>query len=204
MSKPGFVWNDVTPNCGLQHKGVFQGLEGVCVRKRERNRRSLRSAALRSRRQLCCESWGRFSMESESSHSHNFVISTGGVMGLRPTQGDEKTPSVRGRSPMGAPPSPLSSRPKRTRISCHAALDRARCAPFFEERRMMFANATHSYRKSGGAQWRDLCVDAPSWKYLSTKRGGAERSAVCFCVSHTPLKPSGSAGLFTAQPCPSW
>jgi len=41
------------------------------VRKRERNRRSLRSAALRSRRQLCCESWGRFSMENESSHSHN-------------------------------------------------------------------------------------------------------------------------------------
>jgi len=41
MSKLGFVCNDVTPNCGLQHKGVSHGLEGVCVRKRERNRRSL-------------------------------------------------------------------------------------------------------------------------------------------------------------------
>src|SRR5882757_1751469 len=77
-------------------------------------------------------------------------------MGLRPTQADEKTPFVRGRSPMEAPPSPLSSRPKRTQISCHAALDKARCAPFFEERRTMFANATYFDRKSGVAQWRDL------------------------------------------------
>ena len=45
----------------------------------------------------------------------------------------------------------LSSRPERTRISCHAALDRAACAPFFKERRMMFANATNFYRKSGVA-----------------------------------------------------
>jgi hypothetical protein len=45
----------------------------------------------------------------------------------------------------------LSSRPERTRISCHEALDRAACAPFFKERRMMFANATNFYRKSGGA-----------------------------------------------------
>jgi hypothetical protein len=64
---------------------------------------------------------------------------------------------------MEASPSPLSSRPKRTRISCHAAPDKAACAPFFKERRMMFANATKVYRKSGVAQWRDLCVDAPSW-----------------------------------------
>jgi hypothetical protein len=28
----------------------------------------------------------------------------------------------------------------------------------------MLANATNFYRKSGAAQWRDLCVDAPSWK----------------------------------------
>jgi hypothetical protein len=31
---------------------------------------------------------------------------------------------------MEAMPSPLSSRPERTRISCHAALDMAACAPF--------------------------------------------------------------------------
>jgi hypothetical protein len=45
----------------------------------------------------------------------------------------------------------LSSRPERTRISCHAALDTAACAPFFKERCRMFANATNFYRKSGVA-----------------------------------------------------
>jgi hypothetical protein len=45
----------------------------------------------------------------------------------------------------------LSSRPERTRISCHAALDKAACTPFFKERRMMFANATNINRKSGVA-----------------------------------------------------
>jgi hypothetical protein len=50
----------------------------------------------------------------------------------------------------------LSSRPERTRISCHAALDKTACAPFLRERRMMFANATNIHRKSGVAQWRDL------------------------------------------------
>jgi hypothetical protein len=50
------------------------------------------------------------------------------------------------------------------RISCHAAPDETAGAPFFKERRMMFANATNFYRKSGAAQWRDLCVDAPSWR----------------------------------------
>jgi hypothetical protein len=34
------------------------------------------------------------------------------------------------RGSMKAPPSPLSSRPERTRISCHAALDGSACAPF--------------------------------------------------------------------------
>jgi DNA-binding CsgD family transcriptional regulator len=37
----------------------------------------------------------------------------------------------------------------RDRISCHAALDRAACAPFREERRMKTANATNLDRKSG-------------------------------------------------------
>jgi hypothetical protein len=71
-------------------------------------------------------------------------------MGLRPTQGDEKR-LLSEAALHGSAPSPLSSRPKRTRISCHAALDKAECAPFFKERRMMSANATNFYRKSGGA-----------------------------------------------------
>jgi hypothetical protein len=73
------------------------------------------------------------------------------------------------------PATELSSRlprravgPERTRISCHAALDKTARAPFLKERRMMFANATNFHRKSGVAQWRDLCVDAPSWKCFST------------------------------------
>jgi hypothetical protein len=53
------------------------------------------------------------------------------------------------------PQAELSSRPERTRISCHAALDKTACAPFLKERRMMFANATNLNRKSGVAQWRD-------------------------------------------------
>jgi len=38
----------------------------------------------------------------------------------------------------------------RTRISCLAALDEAVSAPFREERRMKFTEATKSHRKSGG------------------------------------------------------
>ena len=49
------------------------------------------------------------------------------------------------------PQSKTSSRPERTRISCHAALDTAACAPFIKERRMMFAGANNFYRKSGVA-----------------------------------------------------
>jgi hypothetical protein len=35
-------------------------------------------------------------------------------------------------------------------------LDKAVRAPFFKERRMMFANATNFHRKSGAAERRDL------------------------------------------------
>jgi hypothetical protein len=38
----------------------------------------------------------------------------------------------------------------RTRISCHAALERSACAPFGKERRMKFTEATKFHRKSGG------------------------------------------------------
>jgi hypothetical protein len=42
--------------------------------------------------------------------------------------------------------------PERTRISCHAAQDKATCAPFSKERSMKFANATKFNRKSGVAE----------------------------------------------------
>ena len=101
-------------------------------------------------------------------------------MGLGPTQGDEKTPSV--RQPLSMEPSPfplssraqprdlqffppatmlqlsneLSSRPKRTQISYRTALATTTYAAFRRERRMKFPSATKFHRKSGGAEWRDL------------------------------------------------
>ena len=41
--------------------------------------------------------------------------------------------------------------PERTRISCHAAMDEAACAPFRKEGRMKCTNATKIKRKSGVA-----------------------------------------------------
>ena len=76
-------------------------------------------------------------------------------------------------------PSPLSSRPERTRISCLAPLNKTARAPFFKERRILFASATNFYRKSGGAERRDLCVDASSWKCFSTERS----RGICSCTS---------------------
>src|SRR5580698_4572934 len=56
----------------------------------------------------------------------------------------------------------LSSRPERTRISCHAALDKTACAPFRKEGRMKCDNATKFHRKSGVAKWRDLLFIIPA------------------------------------------
>jgi hypothetical protein len=70
---------------------------------------------------------------------------------------------------MEALPSPLSSRPERTRISCHAALDKAPCAPFRKEGRRKYTNATKVNRKSGVAQWRDLQFNGPFLEMFSGK-----------------------------------
>jgi hypothetical protein len=80
-------------------------------------------------------------------------------MSRRPAQMNE---NVR---PLGsASPNELSSRPKRTRISCYAAPDRTACAAFFKESCMQHANATELDRKSGERSGEIICVDAPSWK----------------------------------------
>jgi hypothetical protein len=50
-------------------------------------------------------------------------------MGLRPIQGNEKRLGP-ASTLYGTVTLSLSSRPKRTRISCHAVLDKAACAPF--------------------------------------------------------------------------
>ena len=62
---------------------------------------------------------------------------------------------------MEAPPSPLSSRPKRTRISYFALLATTTCAALRKESRMQIIKATGLDRKSGGAQWRDLRFSGP-------------------------------------------
>ncbi len=66
-----------------------------------------------------CTEWQRLSLEAPPSP---FVIPS-------EAEGSAVSPS---QSPlfMEAPPSTLSSRPERTRISCHAALDKTSCAPF--------------------------------------------------------------------------
>jgi hypothetical protein len=103
------------------------------------------------------------------------LIPTGGVMGLRPTQGDEKRlgsattlygavalsfvipKRSRGicssfhQPPMLQLEDELSSRPKRTQISYLAALATTTYAAFRRERRMKFASANKFHRKSGGA-----------------------------------------------------
>ena len=58
----------------------------------------------------------------------------------------------------------LSSRPERTRISCHTAPETwPRVRLSVRERRMKCTNATKVNRKSGGAEWRDLrCASRPS------------------------------------------
>jgi hypothetical protein len=50
----------------------------------------------------------------------------------------------------------LSSRPERTQISRHAALEKSACVPFRKEGRVNRDNATKLHRKSGVAEWRDL------------------------------------------------
>jgi len=54
----------------------------------------------------------------------------------------------------------LSSRPKRTRISYHAAPPMASCAAFRNESRMKFADATKLDRKSGVAKYLRFALKA--------------------------------------------
>jgi hypothetical protein len=100
----------------------------------------------------------------------------------------------------------LSSRPERTRISCHATLDKAACAPFFKERRMMFVNATNFYRKSGVGQWRDLRF-LPHFQAFfrsePTSSAQARTAAIiaCSCAASRSLV-LGIDELIAAETCP--
>ena len=70
-------------------------------------------------------------------------------MGLGPTQGDEKPLLFSNYISLEAPPSPLSSRPKRTRISYIALLATTTGAVSLKGNRMKLINATALERKSG-------------------------------------------------------
>jgi hypothetical protein len=74
----------------------------------------------------------------------------------RPSQADEKRLLFSNYCSWEPPPFPLSSRPKRTRISYSALLATTTCAALRKESRMLTLKATDFHRKSGGAQWRDL------------------------------------------------
>jgi hypothetical protein len=91
-----------------------------------------------------------------------------------------------------APLFPLSSQPKRTRISYFALLPTATCAALRKESRMQIIKATGLHRKSGGAKWRDLCVDALSWKCFRALQAAAKTLSGC-----SPGLQSGEAGFQT-------
>jgi hypothetical protein len=77
----------------------------------------------------------------------------------------------------------LSSRPERTRISCHAALETTACAAFSKESRMDFASATNTNRKSGVAEWRDLrFLSRDLLRGWGRRAGGMSRSGFCCYV----------------------
>jgi hypothetical protein len=57
----------------------------------------------------------------------------------------------------------LDFRLEHARISYLALLATTTCAALRKESRMQIIEATGLDRKSGGAQWRNLCVDALSW-----------------------------------------
>jgi hypothetical protein len=117
----------------------------------------------------------------------------GEVMGLRPTQGDEKRLSFSNYSPLEARRSPLSSRPERTRISYFALLATSTCAALRTESRMQILNATGLHRKSGGAQWRDLRSFLGNDFRQSEKRSGSagrtQRCTLAIAAAVTPPYP---------------
>ena len=96
------------------------------------------------------------------------------LMGLRPTQGDEKRLG-QATTLYGTVALSLSSRPERNRISCHAALETTACAAFRKESRMKFANATNFNRKSGVAERRDLRFYGPFMEILIFQLATASR-----------------------------
>ena len=71
--------------------------------------------------------------------------------GRRPTQGDEKRLLLLQLPSLEALLSPLSSRPKRPRISYFALLATSTYTALRRESRMQILNATGLDRKSGGA-----------------------------------------------------
>jgi hypothetical protein len=84
----------------------------------------------------------------------------------------------------------LSSRPERTRISCHATLDKAACAAFRKKSRMKFFNASNFDRKSGERNGGICGFSSDSHAVLYQRLS----ASVMACSSRTiPLSIGGSA-----------
>jgi hypothetical protein len=86
-------------------------------------------------------------------------------------------------------PTEVSSRPKRTRISCHAAPEKVAFAPFRKEGRMACISATKFHRKSGGAKWRDLRFRGPLLEMFFRP----ERSGNASLTNHIPPQRHGGS-----------
>jgi hypothetical protein len=66
----------------------------------------------------------------------------------------------------------------RTRISCHAALERTACAPFHEERRMKLTDAAKLHRNSGGGPEAKVSPARQGWVSISAMKS-AVGAALC-------------------------
>jgi hypothetical protein len=80
--------------------------------------------------------------------------------------------------------------PERTRISCHAALDRTTNAPFSKERRMKFAKATKFNRKSGEAEGSAVPRTIPGNVFFDR----AQRKGSCSSLTRGPSNEDMATG----------
>ena len=88
---------------------------------------------------------------------------------------------------MEAPPFPLSSRPKRTRISYFALLATTTYAVFLKKTAYVLINATNLDRKSGGAEWRDLRFSGHFLEVFFDR--AKRRRRTCGFISWVPTHP---------------
>jgi hypothetical protein len=109
---------------------------------------------------VLCEGWDS---ESRPPVSHNSRPDGKRICSVAPKRSAVEGPALKfpDLSSGPQPPSPLSSRPKRSRVSYFAPPATPTGAALRRESRMQIINARALDRKSGGAQWRDLRLFFP-------------------------------------------